>query len=145
MVESSGLLNRRRGLNLYRGFESPPLRQIKSFTTPPPEGVFLLESGPLWGLLWGPPVELGELRDSSPLATTVPQRMVEGKGAGWSRWPERLTIEWLREWVADLAGQIQAMLARICHDRHGLNLAGSGVDFGVLARALFGRVALISY
>ncbi len=28
MVESSGLLNRRRGLNLYRGFESPPLRQI---------------------------------------------------------------------------------------------------------------------
>ena len=27
MVESSGLLNRRRGLNLYRGFESPPLRQ----------------------------------------------------------------------------------------------------------------------
>ena len=29
MVESSGLLNRRRGLNLYRGFESPPLRQPK--------------------------------------------------------------------------------------------------------------------
>jgi hypothetical protein len=27
VVESSGLLNRRRGLNLYRGFESPPLRQ----------------------------------------------------------------------------------------------------------------------
>ena len=29
MVESSGLLNRRTGLNLYRGFESPPLRQTK--------------------------------------------------------------------------------------------------------------------
>ena len=28
MVESSGLLNRRRGINLYRGFESPPLRQL---------------------------------------------------------------------------------------------------------------------
>jgi hypothetical protein len=28
VVESSGLLNRRRGLNLYRGFESPPLRQL---------------------------------------------------------------------------------------------------------------------
>ena len=28
MVESSGLLNRRTGLNLYRGFESPSLRQI---------------------------------------------------------------------------------------------------------------------
>ena len=27
MVESSGLLNRRTGLNLYRGFESLPLRQ----------------------------------------------------------------------------------------------------------------------
>ena len=24
---SEGLLNRRRGINLYRGFESPPLRQ----------------------------------------------------------------------------------------------------------------------
>ena len=31
MVESSGLLNRRRGLNLYRGFESPPLRQNNPF------------------------------------------------------------------------------------------------------------------
>jgi HAD superfamily hydrolase (TIGR01509 family) len=30
VVESSGLLNRRRGLNLYRGFESPPLRQNHS-------------------------------------------------------------------------------------------------------------------
>ena len=29
MVESSGLLNRRRGLNLYRGFESPPLRHLQ--------------------------------------------------------------------------------------------------------------------
>ena len=29
MVESSGLLNRRRRLKLYRGFESPPLRQIR--------------------------------------------------------------------------------------------------------------------
>ena len=28
MVESSGLLNRRRGLNLYRGFESLPLRHV---------------------------------------------------------------------------------------------------------------------
>ena len=28
MVESSGLLNRRRALKLYRGFESLPLRQI---------------------------------------------------------------------------------------------------------------------
>jgi hypothetical protein len=31
VVESSGLLNRRRGLNLYRGFESPPLRHIFLF------------------------------------------------------------------------------------------------------------------
>jgi hypothetical protein len=30
VVESSGLLNRRRGLNLYRGFESLPLRQINN-------------------------------------------------------------------------------------------------------------------
>jgi hypothetical protein len=28
VVESSGLLNRRRGLNLYRGFESLPLRHV---------------------------------------------------------------------------------------------------------------------
>ena len=28
MVESSGLLNRRRAIKLYRGFESPPLRQL---------------------------------------------------------------------------------------------------------------------
>ena len=28
MVESSGLLNRRRALKLYRGFESLPLRQL---------------------------------------------------------------------------------------------------------------------
>jgi hypothetical protein len=28
VVESSGLLNRRRGLNLYRGFESLPLRHL---------------------------------------------------------------------------------------------------------------------
>jgi hypothetical protein len=27
VVESSGLLNRRTDLNLFRGFESPPLRQ----------------------------------------------------------------------------------------------------------------------
>ena len=31
MVESSGLLNRRRALKLYRGFESLPLRQHSSF------------------------------------------------------------------------------------------------------------------
>ena len=31
MVESSGLLNRRTGLNLYRGFESPPLRQPNKY------------------------------------------------------------------------------------------------------------------
>jgi hypothetical protein len=29
VVESSGLLNRRRALKLYRGFESLPLRQIR--------------------------------------------------------------------------------------------------------------------
>ena len=29
MVESSGLLNRRRALKLYRGFESLPLRQFR--------------------------------------------------------------------------------------------------------------------
>ena len=34
MVESSGLLNRRRGINLYRGFESPPLRQTTSDSAP---------------------------------------------------------------------------------------------------------------
>jgi hypothetical protein len=33
VVESSGLLNRRTGLNLYRGFESPPLRH--KFVGPP--------------------------------------------------------------------------------------------------------------
>ena len=37
MVESSGLLNRRRGLNLYRGFESPPLRQIPNSLPFPPK------------------------------------------------------------------------------------------------------------
>jgi hypothetical protein len=29
VVESSGLLNRRTGLNLYRGFKSHPLRHFK--------------------------------------------------------------------------------------------------------------------
>gem|GEM_PF-3877088 len=36
MAEGGGLLNRYRGLNLYRGFESPPLRIFKI----PCEGIF---------------------------------------------------------------------------------------------------------
>jgi hypothetical protein len=34
VVESSGLLNRRSALKRYRGFESPPLRQIISMSVP---------------------------------------------------------------------------------------------------------------
>ncbi len=45
MVESSGLLNRRTGLNLYRGFESPPLRQLIQMILPLAEIVRLLQQG----------------------------------------------------------------------------------------------------
>ncbi len=34
MAEGNGLLNRRRGLNLYRGFKSLPLRHVSSWRTP---------------------------------------------------------------------------------------------------------------
>jgi hypothetical protein len=44
VVESTGLLNRRRGLNLYRGFESPPLRQSFSF-------IYFHSLGVYWGIL----------------------------------------------------------------------------------------------
>jgi hypothetical protein len=36
VVESSGLLNRRRVISFYRGFESPPLRQIPNSIRSPP-------------------------------------------------------------------------------------------------------------
>ena len=50
MVESSGLLNRRTGLNLYRGFESLPLRQ--------PLGIDQLQPGSLF-VLAGQQVNVG--------------------------------------------------------------------------------------
>jgi hypothetical protein len=67
VVESSGLLNRQGGLNLLRGFESPPLRHINKLYKIKKIPCILKEVSKLWHVM-------GHCDKMWPIASRVPPK-----------------------------------------------------------------------